>query len=115
MPYRAEKVNNLIKKILAGLIAKDFCQSREVIISLTRVAVTGNLQQAKVFISVLPDEKRAAVVASLNREVIFFQKALNKQLRMRPVPRIVFVEDLEPVKAQKVETALEAVKKTSQS
>ena len=110
MPHRIEKIDNLIQEILAQTIIKDFCTSREVLISLTQVVCSGNLQEAKVYISVLPDKNRDRVVSALNRQVIFFQNILNKKLRMRPVPRIYFVSDIQPELAQKVETILEEIK-----
>ena len=110
MAHRIEKIDNLIQEILAQTIAKDFCVSREMIISVTRVIASGNLQEAKVYISVLPDRGRERIVFALNKEIIFFQNILNKKLRMRPVPRIVFVSDVKPEEAQKVEELLEQIK-----
>jgi ribosome-binding factor A len=110
MPHRIEKIDNLMQEILAQTIAKDFCVSREVIISLTRVVASGNLQEAKVYISVLPDRERENIVSALNKKVIFFQNILNKKMRTRPVPRIIFVSDTKPEEAQKVEQILEQIK-----
>ena len=108
--YRIEKINNIIQKFLAELIAKDFCVSREVIISITKVSASGNLQEAKVYVSVLPDNQREKIMAGLNHNIHFFQSALNKQMRMRPVPKIIFIADTNPIKAQEVETILEQLK-----
>ena len=110
MDRRIEKIESLMQSVLAEMIARDFAVSRETIISITKVKASGNLQEAKVYISVLPDEKRGLVVNALEREVIFFQKALNRKLRMRPVPKIIFVPDANPAQAQQVETILEELK-----
>ena len=108
--YRIEKVNALIQEVLAELIAREFCESREVIISLTRVDASGNLQEAKVYVSVLPDQKQKSILGALNKRVQFFQAVLNRKLNMRPVPRIIFVADSKPQDAQAVETILEGLK-----
>lgn len=110
--YRIDQVNNLIQKVLAELIEKDFCSSRDILISLTRVECSGNLQEAKVFISVLPDRERQNIVNALEKDVFRFQQNLNKKLRMRPVPKIIFVGDRAPKEAQEVETILEHLKKS---
>jgi len=110
--YRIDQINNVLQKVLAEMIAKDFCSSRDSLVSLTRVECSGNLQEAKVFISVLPDQKRDATVASLNRGIHFFQEKVNKKLKMRPVPRIFFVGDSKPEEAQQVETLLEQLKES---
>ena len=110
--YRINQVNNLMQKILAEFIERDFCSSRDILISLTRVECSGNLQEAKVFISVLPDQERQNIVEALQKNVSRFQQNLNKKLRMRPVPKIIFVGDRAPQEAQEVETILEQLKKS---
>lgn len=110
LDYRIDKINNLLQKILAELIEKDFCVSRNVLISLTRVECSGNLQEAKVFISVIPDKEREDIVSVLEKNAWQFQEKLNKKLRMRPVPKIIFVGDDLPEQAQEVETILEKLK-----
>jgi len=112
MDHRIEKIEALIQTILAEMIARDFRTSRETIISVTKVKASGNLQEAKVYISVLPDQKRDQVVHALEREAAFLQKTLNRKLRMRPVPKIIFVADANPAQAQQVETILEELKQS---
>jgi len=108
--YRIEQINNLMQKVLAEIIEKDFCPSPGSLVSLTRVECSGNLQEAKVYISVIPDQKRDYIVAGLERGARFFQEKLNKKLRMRPVPKIIFVGDDKPELAQEVEIILEQLK-----
>jgi len=108
--HRIEKVNSLMQNTLAELIAKDFCAPTGTIVSLTKVDANGNLQEARVYISVLPDREREKVVADLERNARFYQSILNKKLRMRPVPKIIFVADNQPEIAQQVETILEELK-----
>ncbi len=110
MDHRIEKIEALMQSLLAESIARDFCTSREIIISVTKVKASGNLQEAKVYISVLPDRIREQTVVKLERNARFFQSMLNKKLRMRPVPKIIFVPDANPAQAQQVETILEKLK-----
>ena len=105
-------MNSLIQNILAQAIARDFCPPAGAIVSLTKVSASGNLQEVKVYISVIPDRQRAAVIAELERGVTIFQNVLNKKMRTRPVPKIIFVPDSNPAQAQEVETILEQLKKS---
>lgn len=111
MNRRLEKINNLVREVLAELILKEFCTSRDIIISLTRAETSEDLNEANIFISTIPNEKRKNVVDTLNKEAYFFQGMLNKKLRMRPVPRIKFSEDVQPIQAEEVEKILERLKK----
>jgi ribosome-binding factor A len=108
---RIEKLNNLIQKVLAELILKEFCTTRDIIISLTYVETSEDLAESKIFISTIPNDKRGKTVEALNRGAYFFQGLLNKKLRMRPVPRIKFYEDEKPEQAQAVEKILADLKK----
>lgn len=112
MDHRVEKIESLMKEVLAQMIARDFCADRETLISITKVKASGNLQEAKVFVSVLPDQKQRQVVAALENQVWEFQKALDRKLKMRPVPKIIFIADQNPFQAQQVETLLEQLKKS---
>lgn len=107
---RVEKINTLIQGFLANHIQKEFCNTRDVIICVTRVETTENVQEARVYISAFPTKNRSGIVRSLNSSIRTFQNELNKGLRMRPVPRIWFVEDEKPETAQEVETILEQIK-----
>jgi ribosome-binding factor A len=109
--HRVEKLNSLIQRILANYIVKDFCVSRDIIISVTRVETSGNGFESKVFISAFPTQERAKIVKSLNYNIAEFQHKLNKDLRMRPVPKITFVEDKKPEQAQEVEQLLAQIEK----
>jgi ribosome-binding factor A len=110
--HRIEKIEALIQDILAEMIARDFSVSRETLITITKVKASGNLQEAKVYVSVLPDRERTKIVASMERNAWVFQSALNKKLRMRPVPKIIFMPDANPAQAQQVETILEQLKQS---
>jgi ribosome-binding factor A len=112
MDHRIEKIEALMQNLLAELIAKDFITTREIIISITKVKASGNLQEAKVYVSVLPDQFREQTVDKLSRNAWSLQASLNKKLRMRPVPKIIFVADAQPEKAQQVETLLEKLKRS---
>jgi ribosome-binding factor A len=112
MDHRTEKIESLMQTVLAELIERDFCTTRETIISITKVKISGNQQEAKVYVSVLPDQKLKAVVNAMEREIVFFQRSLNRKLKIRPVPKIIFVADANPAQAQQVETILEELKKS---
>ncbi len=111
MEHRVKKVESLIRQILAQMLAEEFIPPAGTILSLTKVSASGNLQEAKVYISVLPDQERENVVSVLKKRARFFQSMLNRKLRMRPVPKIIFVGDKQPLQAQEVETILEQLKK----
>jgi len=110
MTNRIEKVNSLLEHEIGKIILKDFDFS-EALVTLTHVETTGNLIEAKVYISVMPEEKVDYVVSVLSKAVYSIQKEINKKLNMRPIPKIIFVKDEQIAEAAKVEELLNKLKK----
>ncbi len=116
MSKRIQRVNQLIKKELSQIILKEIdweeggWRPSDVLVTVTRVETTSNLIESKVYVSVMPEEKTSKVFQILNREVYELQQKLNQRLRMRPIPRIKFIEEKETKEAGKIEEILEKVK-----
>lgn len=109
MSNRIEKVNSLLEQEISKIILRDFYFS-EALVTLTHVDSSANLIEAKVYISVFPDEKIDKIIEILNKGVYSVQQKINKRLKMRPIPKIKFVKDNELVKAGKVEELLGQLK-----
>jgi ribosome-binding factor A len=108
---RVPRVNQLIKKELAWIIWREISFPENVLVTVTRVEVSANLIQAKVYISVMPEEKLAEVLAILGRAIYELQQRLNRRLKMRPIPKIQFVTEEKTREAAKVEELLEKIHK----
>ena len=111
MSKRIPQVNQLIKEELSQIILKEIDFSRDILVTITRVETTKDLISAKVFISVMPEEKSSLVFATLNHQIYFLQQKLNKRLKMRPIPKIEFREEKTTVEAAKIEEILAKLKK----
>lgn len=111
MRERIPQVNQLIKKELGQIILKEVDFPEGVLVTLTRVQTSSNLIQAKVYISVMPEIQIGQVLEIMNRQIYFLQQMLNKRLRMRPIPKIQFVEEKATREAGRVEELLEEIKK----
>jgi len=110
MSQRIQQVNQLIKKELSRIILKEVEFPAEVLATLTRVETSQDLEQAKVYISVLPENQAERVLLILNRQIYELQQKLNRRLKMRPIPRIYFIKEKETSKAGRVEEILEKIK-----
>ena len=83
----------------------------DALVTLTRVVASGNLQEAKVFISVVPDARASEVMKMLEQNVYNIQQMLNERLKMRPVPRIRWIAETAGAEAQRIEGLLDQLKK----
>lgn len=107
---RAKKFNEVIK-IELGKIIFDFLDIKPgILVTVTRVITAPDLFSAVVFISVWPDNKSEELFSKLTRLVYQIQQLLNKKLRTRPVPKIIFRYDKNPEEASEVEKIIKETK-----
>jgi ribosome-binding factor A len=106
MSNRIEKINSLLEHEIGKILLKDFAFSPEILVTLTRVDVSANIIDAKVYISVYPEEKSAGILNALNKSVYDIQYKINRTLRQRPIPKIRFVKETEISKAGRIEELL---------
>lgn len=111
MSERIAKVNHLLQKELGAILLREFEAPENTLVTLTRADASPNLQQARIYISVMPEDKASGVLKALRRQVYDIQQVLNKRLKMRPVPRIEWVLEEKTREAQEIEQILENIKK----
>jgi len=108
---RIQRINQLIKKELSQIILREIEFPQDVLVTITRVEISANLIEGNIWISVLPEEKLKRILEILNKNIYFLQQKLNKRLKMRPIPRIRFLEEKKTAEAGKIEELLEELKK----
>lgn len=110
MTKRIPRVNKLIKKELSQILLREVEFPSGVLVTITRVEASPNLGEAKIYVSVMPERLISRVFQILNRQIYEIQQALNKRLKMRPVPRIRFIQELKAKEAGRIEELLEKIK-----
>jgi ribosome-binding factor A len=91
---RPDRVADQIRGELASLLAREVHDPGIGFVTLTRVQVTPDLQQARVRYTALGDEKaRAATARALDRAAPFLRRQLAARLRLRRAPELQFIYD----------------------
>lgn len=111
MSKRIQRVNQLIKKELSQIILREVDFPLGLLVTVTGVETSSDLNQAKVYISVMPKNKVQNVLEILEKLIYYLQQKLNRRLRMRPIPRIKFVEEKKTSEAGRIEELLEEIHK----
>jgi len=111
MSKRVKKINELLKRTIGEIILKNFDIPEGSIITVTRVLTSSNLIQSNVFISIIPQEKEKEIIASLKKYIYHIQQKVNKKLKIRPVPKIIFVTEKDIDKAIRIESLLAKIEK----
>ena len=93
MSQRMRRVNEAVRGVVADGI-RDLKDPRIGLITVTGVAMTADLREATVFVSVLGNEKRRkAALAGLASAHGVLQARINRELSLRRTPTLTFEYD----------------------
>ncbi|WP_042356231.1 30S ribosome-binding factor RbfA [Bacillus rubiinfantis] len=94
MSHRPNRVGEQMKKELSDIIGRKIKDPRIGFVTVTDVQVTGDLQQAKVYISVLgDDEQKENTLKGLAKAKGFIRSEIGHRIRLRKTPEIIFEFD----------------------
>lgn len=93
---RLARVAESIKREIGQILMKGLKDDRVGLgmVSVTNVDVSGDLQHAKVFVSIYgTDEVKASTMEGLHSATGYIRSALGQRVRLRRTPEVLFVED----------------------
>lgn len=93
---RVARVSELIKREVSIMLMQDIKDDRvgAGMVSVTDVNVSGDLQHAKIFVSIYGSpEAKAETMAGLKAATGFVRSELGHRVRLRRTPEVVFLED----------------------
>lgn len=95
MSFRKEKVNNEIKEVVANFLEKE--GNNLSLITVTSVDVSPDLKNAKILITVLPENKEKAALDFCKRKRSEIKNEIKKKMNLRVIPFV----DIEIDKGEK--------------
>lgn len=104
--YRMGKVNAHIKRVFGDILQKEADLPADALITISEVETANNLRTAIVWISVLPVDKARQAIKKLKPQMYHLQGTLNRELEMRPLPRISLRIDYGAEYSDKIERRL---------
>jgi len=110
---RPEKVAHLMRREVADILERKLRDPGLVsTVTVTDVQVTHDLSFAKIFVTVLGDEKaRAQAMDALKRATGFVRHELGDRLELREVPELRFEYDVSLDRGHRVEDLLRKIEK----
>lgn len=104
---RQSRVGEQIREDLTELLAREVHDPGIGFVTLTRVAVTPDLQLARVYYTVLGDDKsRKDSKRALERAAPFLRRQLGVRLRLRRIPELTFFYDESIERQDRIEKIL---------
>ena len=112
MGNRPERVAEQIRLELSELIAREVHDPGIGFVTLTSVTVTADLQIARVYYTLLGDEKaRRETAKALQRATPFLRRQLGARIRLRRVPELTFFYDESVARGDRIEQILQDLKR----
>ena len=93
---RVSRVASLIKREVSQMLMSDIKDDRvgAGMVSITDVDVSGDLQHAKIYVSIYgTEEARSETMAGLQAAAGFVRSQLGHRVRLRRTPEVLFLED----------------------
>ena len=93
---RVSRVASLIQEEVSQMVLHEIKDDRvgAGMVSVTDVDVSGDLQHAKIYVSIYgTDEARAETMAGLKSATGYVRRELGRRVRLRRTPEVVFIED----------------------
>lgn len=106
---RIVRINELIRHELGTLIGREVEFAQGILVTVTDVATSPDLEHSKVYVSVMPSSERDAAFATLNASVRTLQRLLNRRLKTKPVPKLRFLIDDAVDRSSRVERLLDTL------
>jgi ribosome-binding factor A len=94
--HRPARVGELIRREVSDMLLREQLRSLRgsSMVSVTDVEVTGDLRQAKIFVSIFgTSESQATAMAGLEEATNFVRQEIGRRIRLRYTPEISFVQD----------------------
>jgi ribosome-binding factor A len=111
MSMRANRVAEQMKKELGDIIGNKVKDPRIGFVTVTDVEVTGDLQQATIFISVLGKEwEKKDTLNGLNKAKGYIRTEIGQRIRLRITPEIKFEFDESVAYGNRIDSLLRQVK-----
>ncbi|SER52737.1 30S ribosome-binding factor RbfA [Psychrobacillus sp. OK032] len=113
MSMRANRVAEQMKKELGEIIGRKLKDPRIGFVTVTDVAVTGDLQQATIYITVL-DGNRADTLKALEKAKGFIRSEIGQRIRLRITPELLFEFDESAAYGNRIDDLLRQINKSSE-
>ena len=91
---RIEKLQELIKQEMGKMLLKELKDPRIGFVTVTDVEMTGDLREAKIYVSVMGGEEQVrSSLEGLNSALGFIRREIGQRIRLRFTPEISFALD----------------------
>ena len=109
---RSDRVSHLIHHEVSHIIEFDLKDERVSMVTVTGVELTRDCKNAKIFVSVLGDDKATEqAMAALDASTSFIRNRLRERVVLKYIPMLLFRHDPSLAEGMKIDTLLNEIKR----
>ena len=115
---RVARVAELIRREVSQMLVSEIKDDRvgAGMVSVTNIAVSGDLQHAKIYVSIYgTDAAKAETMEGLKSATGFVRSELGQRIRLRRTPEVTFLEDSALVQGDRILTLLSQLDRERQA
>ncbi len=87
---RIEKINKLLGQEVSRLFLTEIDFPEGIFVTVGNIDTSPDLKYADVLVAIIPDNKTGTALGIIRKKVYKIQKAVDRRLQMRPVPKLRF-------------------------
>lgn len=106
MSERIAKINKHIQRVFGEILHEQADCPADTMITISKVETAPNLKSATVWLYIFPLDQGEEVLESLKKQMYDLQGAMNRELDMRPLPRLMLRLDHGAQHAESIEKKL---------
>lgn len=106
MSIKLERLNSQFEKEISQILQTEVKDQDIQFVTITGCDITSDLSFAKVYFTVLDEEKKEVVLEALNNAASFIRTELASRIEIRHTPELKFVYDESIEYGQKIENIL---------
>jgi ribosome-binding factor A len=94
MGIRSERVEGQLRKEISKILLEDLKDPRIGFVTITRIELTGDLRYARIYFSILGDDKaKEESLKGIKSSIGFIRKLIAERIKLRYVPELYFKLD----------------------
>jgi ribosome-binding factor A len=113
---RADRINEDIRYCLGMILRRDLCDPRLGFVTITKVDTSPDLRSASIyFTSIDKDSQSQDSLKVLKESTAFIRGLLARRIRMKFIPRLVFIKDVSKEERNRIDEIIEMIHKEKES
>ncbi len=108
--FRIKRVEEALRAEIGEIIRREMSETITAFMSITAVEISKDLSSAKVFVSFLNKWEAEKTLEKLEKAGGFIRSELNKVIRLKKIPRLIFRQDETIENAFKLEKLFDKIK-----